>query len=110
MAATTAIFIPQMSDECGAEIHYPLIINSLPEQTDMDKQFSSRFDEFESRLSEILGQDLAKSLVAYSTSGTRLNGHLLQGDGIQAISAAQRENTLALIAEFTARADKDDGR
>ncbi len=67
-----------------------------------------QLNEFEQRLAEILGSELARNLIQYARASSPLEAQLLQGDGVEQISSVQRYGAMALIAEFSGRSEWSD--
>ncbi|MGE4219633.1 MAG: hypothetical protein AB7G39_09325 [Alphaproteobacteria bacterium] len=56
--------------------------------------------DFETKLAQIVGSDLARDLVMFGRAPTPLEAELLKSDGVTELTPDQREAVLNLIAKY----------
>jgi|GEM_PF-5533302 len=57
--------------------------------------------QFETELSEIVGDDLARDLIQYGRSPSVLEAQMLMADGVDTLSDDKKDAILGLIAKHT---------
>jgi len=68
----------------------------------MTRSETAKLSEFETRLAEIVGPDLARDLLQYARNPCPLEARLLREDGVNGVTPEQRTGTIELIHEYGA--------